>query len=183
MYFQYCGVFQMSTQNRKTETEINNEFGEAAWYFRRQGRRGSQMVPGATESSLHANMKRLLITSKSGFTLVEMSVVIAVILILAGAASLCIKPYLDYRDGQKATETLQTVKAARLMYLSDHPATDLANLTQADLLPYMPNGVWPNPELPLVNGVPPPTINFTGFTVTSSYQPPGSPINGLWDGR
>jgi hypothetical protein len=32
MYAQYCVVFPMNTQNRKTETEINNEFGKAAWY-------------------------------------------------------------------------------------------------------------------------------------------------------
>ena len=36
----------------------------------------------------------------SGFTLVELSVTIAVILILVGAASLGIKPYYAYRDGR-----------------------------------------------------------------------------------
>jgi prepilin-type N-terminal cleavage/methylation domain-containing protein len=138
------------------------------------------MAPGATESSHHTDMKRLLITSKNGFTLIEMAVVIATILVLAGAASLGIKPYYDYRDGRAAGETLQTVNAARLMYLSDHPATDLANLTQDDLLPYMPtaNGVWP--LLPPINGVRP-TIDFTHFRVVSTLDPSPSTTDGLWD--
>src|SRR5713226_9554756 len=75
-----------------------------------------------------------------GFTLVEMTVVIAVILILVGAASLGIRPYYAYRDGRTAGEMLRSVKAAQLMYLSDYPSTPIANLTQALLLPYMPNG-------------------------------------------
>src|SRR6266436_6614493 len=93
--------------------------------------------------------------SKSGFTLVEMSVVIALILVLAGAASLGIKPYYAYRDGRAAGEMLRSVKAAQLMYLADNPSTPIANLTKALLLPYMPNGSdWdaPTHSLPSVNG-------------------------------
>src|SRR6516165_10520825 len=88
--------------------------------------------------------------STSGVTLVELSVTIAAILLLAGAASLAIKPYYAYRDGRAAGEMLRAVKAAQLMYLSDTPSTPVANLTQAQLLPYMPNGTWPT--LPSVNG-------------------------------
>jgi prepilin-type N-terminal cleavage/methylation domain-containing protein len=121
--------------------------------------------------------------SKSAFTLVEMTVVIAVILLLAGAASLGIKPYLAYRDGRAAGEMLRAVKAAQLMYLSDNPSTPIANLTQALLLPYMPNGAWPT--LPSVNGQVP-TINCTVFPPVSvlngaTYDPSGSPTDGLWD--
>jgi prepilin-type N-terminal cleavage/methylation domain-containing protein len=118
--------------------------------------------------------------STRGTTLIELSVTIAVILILVGTASLCIKPYYDYRDGRAAGETLQMVNAARLMYLSDHPATDLANLTQADLLPYIPNtnGVWP--LLPPINGIRP-TIDFTHFRVVSTLDPSPSTTDGLWD--
>src|SRR5271165_3559858 len=57
-----------------------------------------------------------------GFTLVEMTVVIAVILVLVGAASLSVKPYFAYRDGRAAGEMLRAVKAAQLMYLSDNPS-------------------------------------------------------------
>ena len=117
--------------------------------------------------------------SKSGFTLVEMSVVIALILVLAGAASLGIKPYYAYRDGRAAGEMLRAVKAAQLMYLADNPSTPIANLTQALLLPYMPNGIWPT--LPSLNGAVP-TIICTVFPpVISVPDPSGSTTDGLWD--
>jgi len=121
--------------------------------------------------------------SKSGFTLIELAVVIAVILVLAGAASLCFQPYYAYRDGRTAGEMLRAVKAAQLMYLSDNPSTPVANLTQNLLLPYMPNGTWPT--LPLVNNVQP-TINCTVFPPVAvlngaTYDPSGSPTDGLWD--
>jgi prepilin-type N-terminal cleavage/methylation domain-containing protein len=122
------------------------------------------------------NMKRI---SKSGFTLVEMAVVIAMILVLAGAASLGIKPYYAYRDGRAAGEMLRTVKAAQLMYLSDYPTTDVSNLTQAELVRYMPNGVWPT--LPSLNGAVP-TIIYNVFPpVISVPDPSGSTTDGLWD--
>src|ERR1700738_4362545 len=112
----------------------------------------------------------------SGFTLVELSVTIAVIILLAGAASLGIKPYYTYRDGRAAGEALRSVKAAQLMYLADNPSTPVANLTQALLLPYMPNGAWPT--LPTVGGVVP-TINCAVFPPVAllsgaTYNPSGS---------
>jgi prepilin-type N-terminal cleavage/methylation domain-containing protein len=120
----------------------------------------------------------------SGFTLVELSVVIAVIILLAGAASLGIKPYYAYRDGRAAGEALRSVKAAQLMFLADHPSTLVSALTQdtdptTGLLPYMPNGTWP--LLPSLNGAVP-TINWTVFPpVMSVPDPSGSTTDGLWD--
>jgi prepilin-type N-terminal cleavage/methylation domain-containing protein len=121
--------------------------------------------------------------SKRGTTLIELSVTIAVILILAGAASLGIKPYYAYRDGRAAGEMLRAVKAAQLMYLSDNPSILVGNLTQANLVPYMPNGAWPT--LPSVNGQVP-TIDCTKFPPKAllggaPYDPSGSPTDGLWD--
>src|ERR1700687_3308376 len=121
--------------------------------------------------------------SKSGFTLVELSVAIAVILVLVGAASLGIKPYYAFRDGRAAGEALRSVKAAQLMYLADNPSTAVTTLTQALLLPYMPNGTWPT--LPLVGTVSP-TINCTVFPPVAllsgvTYDPSVSTTDGLWD--
>jgi prepilin-type N-terminal cleavage/methylation domain-containing protein len=121
--------------------------------------------------------------SKGGFTLVEMSVAIGVMLILIGAVSLAIQPYLAYRDGRTAGEMLRSVKAAQLMYLSDNPSTPVTSLTQALLLPYMPNGTWPS--LPSVGGQVP-TINCAVFPPLATlngttYDPSGSPSDGLWD--
>ncbi len=122
--------------------------------------------------------------TKGGFTLVELSVTIAVILILAGAAAaLGIQPYLAYRDGRAAGEMLRSVKAAQLMYLSDYPSTPVTGLTSTMLLPYIPNGTWP--VLPAVNGVLP-TIDCTVFPPVAvlggtPYDPSGLTNDGLWD--
>jgi hypothetical protein len=121
-----------------------------------------------------------------------MTVVIAVILLLAGAGSLAFKPWLAYRDGRAAGEMLRAVKAAQLMYLSDNPSTPIANLTQNNLLPYMPNGfangqvnplAWPT--LPSVNGQQP-TINCAQFPPVAvlngaPYDPSPTTTDGLWD--
>jgi hypothetical protein len=79
------------------------------------------------------------------------------------------------------------------MYLSDNPSTPVANLTQAELLPYLPNGLvngqlnplaWPT--LPSVNGQAP-TIDCTQFPPVAvlgnvkPYDPSGSTTDGLWD--
>jgi prepilin-type N-terminal cleavage/methylation domain-containing protein len=120
---------------------------------------------------------------KGGFTLVEMSVTIAIILVLIGIASLGVQPYFAYRDGRAGGEMLRAVKAAQLMYLSDYPSTPVTSLTQALILPYMPHGTWPT--LPLVNGVAP-TINCAVFPPVALlggtiYDPSGSPTDDLWD--
>ena len=125
--------------------------------------------------------------SKSGFSLVEMAVVIAVILLLAGAASLAVKPYLAYRDGRAAGEMLRAVKAAQLMYLSDNPSTPVANLTPALLLAYMPNGTWPtlplgqNGQLLTINCAQFPPVAVLKSDGKTTYDPSGSNTDGLWD--
>jgi prepilin-type N-terminal cleavage/methylation domain-containing protein len=121
--------------------------------------------------------------ARGGFTLVEMSVTIAIILVLVGGASLGIQPYLAYRDGRASGEMLRAVKAAQLMYLSDYPSTPVTSLTQALILPYIPHGRWPT--LPSVNGVAP-TINCAVFPPIAvlggtPYDPSGSPTDDLWD--
>ena len=126
---------------------------------------------------LHASRAR------GGFTLVEMSITIAMILVLVGGASLGIQPYLAYRDGRTSGEMLRAVKAAQLMYLSDYPSTPVTSLTKALILPYMPHGTWPT--LPLVNGVAP-TINCAVFPPVAvlgatPYDPSGSATDDLWD--
>lgn len=121
--------------------------------------------------------------SSLGVTLVEMSVTICVIILLAGIVSFSAAPFAYYRDARAAGESLRAVKAAQLMYLADHPATNVNTLTQALLLPYMPNSAWPT--LPKV-GNQQPTINCAVFPPVATlggatYDPSGSPTDGLWD--
>jgi type II secretory pathway pseudopilin PulG len=121
--------------------------------------------------------------STRGTTLIELSVTIGVIVILAAIVSLSVQPFMAYRDGRAAGEALRSVKAAQLMYLADNPATPVNTLTQAMLLPYMPNGAWPT--LPKV-GTQIPTISCAVFPPVAvlgggTYDPSGSPTDGLWD--
>src|ERR1700758_5222908 len=121
--------------------------------------------------------------SNRGTTLVELSITIGVIIILASIVSLSVQPFIAYRDGRAAGEALRAVKAAQLLYLADNPATPVNTLTQALLLPYMPNGAWPT--LPKV-GNQTPTINCAVFPPVAvlgggTYDPSGSPTDGLWD--
>lgn len=119
----------------------------------------------------------------SGTTLVELSVVIAVLLLLIGIVSLTVGPYTAYRDGQTAGEILRSVKTAQMMYLADNPSTPVSSLTKALLQPYMPNATWPT--LPTV-GAQQPTINCAVFPPVAvlngqTYDPSGSTTNGLWN--
>jgi type II secretory pathway pseudopilin PulG len=117
--------------------------------------------------------------SSSGTTLVELSVTIGVIVILAAIVSLSVQPFMAYRDGRAAGEALRSVKAAQLMYLADHPAAPVNTLTQAMLLPYMPQGSWPT--LPKYNGTTPTIVCNQFPPVASIGDPSGAPDEGLWD--
>jgi prepilin-type N-terminal cleavage/methylation domain-containing protein len=122
--------------------------------------------------------------SKNGFTLVELSVVIAIIILLAGIGAMGVKPYYAYRDGRTAGEALRSVKAAQLMFLADHPSTLVSALTNdtnaaTGILPYMPNGTWP--VLPSLNGAVPTIVCNVFPPRISVADPSGSTTDGLWD--
>jgi type II secretory pathway pseudopilin PulG len=117
--------------------------------------------------------------SNRGTTLVELSVTIGVIVVLAAIVSLSVQPFMAYRDGRAAGEALRSVKAAQQMYLADHPATPVNTLTQAMLLPYMPQGSWPT--LPTYNGATPTIVCNQFPPVASIGDPSGATDDGLWD--
>ena|SRR5215510_10926182 len=129
-------------------------------------------------------MKHLLNSRATrGTTLVELSIVIAVIILLTAIGSISAGAYVAYRDGRQAGEALRAVKAAQLMYLADNPTVAVNTLTQAVLQPYLPNGAWPT--LPKV-GTQTPTINCAVFPPVAvlggtNYDPSGSTSDGLWD--
>jgi type II secretory pathway pseudopilin PulG len=122
--------------------------------------------------------------SDSGTTLLELSVVIATLILLTGIVSLGVGAYSAYRDGQTAGEILRSVKAAQMTYLADNPSASVSSLTPALLQPYMPNATWPT--LPTV-GSQQPTINCAVFPPVAvlngqTYDPSGATsTNGLWN--
>jgi type II secretory pathway pseudopilin PulG len=132
---------------------------------------------------------RLSSSSSSGVTLAELTIVIAVLLLLTSIVVIGTTPYIAYRNGRQAGEALRSVYAAQMSYLSDNPGVNLTSLTPAaaaaNILPYLPNGAS-LPVLPSVNGVTPqilanripPVASLDGI---NPYDPSGSTTDGLWD--
>lgn len=121
-----------------------------------------------------------------GLTLLEMTLVIFLILSLAGGGLYFGGKIGDWRSGRNAAETLRTVHAAQRMFLSDNPTVNVADITPELLLPYMPRGTTAMPtvtsledtELAIKITVSPPVVD-AGSGV--AYDPSGSDKDGLWD--
>ena len=134
-------------------------------------------------------LRASVLLPSSGATLVELTIVITVLLLLASMVVIGVTPYIAYRNGRQAGEALRSVYAAQMNYLSDNPGVDLTSLTpaaaSAAVVPYLPNGAS-LPVLPSVNGVTPqilanripPVASLDGVT---AYDPSGSTSDGLWD--
>lgn len=120
--------------------------------------------------------------SERGVTLLELSVTLGVLVLLASIVTLGVKPFYVYRDGRAAGEALRSVKAAMQLYLADNPSAQVSTLTLTALGPYLPGGNLPT--LPQVNGTTP-TIRFTSFPPASilngNVYDPTPPNDGLWD--
>lgn len=85
-------------------------------------------------------MKKLM-KKRTGFTLVELLIVIIIIGILAGAMLLVAGSGQDKAEATKIVSDLRTLKAAVLMYWADHPnavSADIDGKDASDLLkPYL----------------------------------------------
>ncbi len=124
--------------------------------------------------------------SRSAFTLLEMTIVILVLLTLAGVGVFSSKQMNQWKHGRPAAETLRTVHTAQRMYLADNPTTLVANITAANLIPYLPNNATAMPTVKsltgstlsiIVNQSPPRINNGSGVV----YDPSGSSTDSLWD--
>lgn len=129
---------------------------------------------------------RLPRPSKSGFTLLEMTIVIMVLLALVKIGLFTSSKMDEWKLGRAASETLRSVYSAQRMYLADNPTVAVANITTALVIPYLPNNVTVMPTVKSMTGanlsilvnVSPPVINVgTGVT----YDPSGSNTDSLWD--
>jgi prepilin-type N-terminal cleavage/methylation domain-containing protein len=127
---------------------------------------------------------------KQGFTLLEMTIVIMILLALVKLGLFSSKKMSEWQLGRAASETLRTVYAAQRMYLADNPTKQPAALVPTDILPYMAgnsNGTMTSlptvksltgTQLSIIVTTSPPTIN-AGNGV--SYDPSGSTKDTLWD--
>jgi len=123
---------------------------------------------------------------RSGFTLLEMTIVIMVLLALMKIGLFTSSKMDEWKLGRAASETLRSVYSAQRMYLADNPTASVGSLTDALVIPYLPNNVTVMPTVKSLTGsnlailvnVSPPVIN-AGSGVT--YDPSGSNNDSLWD--
>lgn len=123
---------------------------------------------------------------KPGFTLLEMTVVIGVMLTLIGVGLGVSRQYSDWQLGRAASEDLRSVYAAQRLYLSDNPTALVSSLTDAELIPYLANRATSMPTVKGLDGVTrtirvdvsPPVISDGG---TNVYDPSGTTSDSLWD--
>ncbi len=121
-----------------------------------------------------------------GFTLLEMSVVLMVLLALMSTGLFISKKTDEWRLGRQASESLRSVYSAQRMYLADNPTASVSTITAALLIPYMPNQATSIPTITSLTGttltiilnVSPPVINAGSG---STYDPSGSSNDSLWD--
>lgn len=126
------------------------------------------------------------IESRSGVTLIELTVVIFVILSIMSATMYFAGNLGEWNKGKRASAALREVYAAQRSYLADNPRNSVSSITSNDLIPYLPSGGATLPAVEDLNGNPlaydvtqsPPVLNGSGGTV---YDPSGSTKDSLWD--
>jgi type II secretory pathway pseudopilin PulG len=123
---------------------------------------------------------------RRGFTLLEMTIIILVLITLMSTGLVVNNKMTEWRLGREASETLRQVYTAQRMFLADNPTTLVTNITAANVLLYVPGSPTSLPTLKALDGsnltirvnVSPPVIaNGSGVT----YDPSGNNRDSLWD--
>ena len=120
-----------------------------------------------------------------GFSLIEVTLVIGLMLALATIVAYTVSSIGDWRNGRDAAEKLRSVYLAQKSFLADQPAKDITTFTETELVPYLPGNPGAMPTQLGNDGealefnfhVMPPVLTFGG----TPYDPSGSPRDGLWD--
>lgn len=120
-----------------------------------------------------------------GLSLVEITLVIALMLMLASVITYSLSSMGEWKQGRAAGEQLKSVYVAQKSYLADHPTESYSSLTSTKLIPYLPgrSGSLPtaksldDQDLSLNFTVMPPEFQLGGAV----YDPSGSNTDGLWD--
>lgn len=127
---------------------------------------------------------------KNGFTLLELSVVILVLLTLLGAGLGTTDAYRKWGLAREASEKLRSVYVAQRTYLADNPTRSVEDLTPGLLIPYIPNSTGAMPTTKSltgstlnvrVNESPPYWTATNGGVAGARYDPSGTTTDSLWD--
>jgi len=129
-------------------------------------------------------------SSRGGFTLIEMSLVIFILIVLLSFGFGLSSAITNWKLGRAGSELLRSAYTAQRTYLADHPTTSVASLTQAMVLPYLPNGPATFPTCTSlsnttlyvrVNVSPPVLVATVGGATGTTYDPSGKSNDSLWD--
>mgnify|MGYP001561153161 CR=1 FL=1 len=123
---------------------------------------------------------------QSGLTLIEMTVVILVLLTLAGISFFAMSGYREWQRGSEASRVLRMVYHAQRTYLAEHPIESPSALTAEKIIPYLSNGSSALPTAQALDDsvlevnvtvCPPILLDDNG----NDYDPSGDTNDGLWD--
>jgi type II secretory pathway pseudopilin PulG len=123
---------------------------------------------------------------RRGLTLIEMSLVLFLLVALLSTGLFFSTAISNWKRAREASEVLRNVYVAQRTYLADYPIATVATLTQAKLLPYLPNNPAAFPTVTSLTGaqlqikvtVSPPVIDAGNGT---TYDPSGNSKDSLWD--
>lgn len=136
------------------------------------------------------NSKSFTRPATRGFTLIEMSVVIFVLLALMTSGFFVSNVVGKWKLSRDASETLRGVYVAQRTYLADNPTVPVTSLTQALLLPYLPNNPATFPTATSltstviyarVNVSPPYMTTTAGGIAGVRYDPSATITDSQWD--
>lgn len=119
-------------------------------------------------------------------TLIEMSLVILVLLGMAGVFFASSGSIGDWQKGKEVSSILRGVEEAQRQFLADNPQRSVASLTVAEVAAYLPGSPSTLPTMVGLNKIPltaditvSPPIARTG--AGAAYDPTGSTSDSLWD--
>ena len=123
---------------------------------------------------------------KKAFTLVELTLVLAVMLVIASIGFFSLNSYQEWTKGTDASQKLKQVYIAQRLYLADNPNMPVEDITQETLLSYLQNSPQTFPTVESLGGnslhinvaVTPPVIDDGSGHI---YDPSSNPRDGLWD--
>lgn len=122
---------------------------------------------------------------RRAFSLIEVTLVICLLLALAGITAYSVSSMNDWKKGREAGENLRSVYLAQKSFLADQPSKGFATFTAEELIPYLPGNPGAMPvqtgksgEALTINVQVMPPVLQSG---TTTYDPSGSSTDSLWD--
>jgi type II secretory pathway pseudopilin PulG len=134
----------------------------------------------------HSQSSSGIRSGRRGLTILEMTVVILVLLTLAGISFYAMTGYREWQRGSEGARVLRMVYNAQRTYLAEHPIESPSALTAEKIIPYLSGGSNALPTAQaLDDGVltvdvtvsPPVLLDSDG----NDYDPSGDTDDGLWD--